>query len=1408
MDYQNHYKYYIDYNFYLIKSQKIHAFFFLMDYMMIYLSITDAINGQFNHGTKNSLYSPPNIFSDYLSKNFNEKILFIILTCFVVINSILYFCYPYIFKNKKIINVYINYNEIFYMRFFSIFIFSIYFKFLETYLLFGIIIAMIFIVILEMHFNFYHCDFFAPKFIQSPYDYYSKIYDQILVISKFLISFPLHSQKIKNLSITLLVMILSFLTFYILYIRFSSPIYTILNYKLNSFRFSFHVSIYFLFICMIFHQEIDYFSLKFVIFEISVFICFILLIYIVITYPVKPKLKINSDLNIYYYFLYYFNKNSKKQLDFLNSFQIHYEICKKCLLCKNYKVKSDSSNFVSRNCYFSLMKLIMKDYFSSGLNGLKDKKQILIYILIVLSFPTLEKKNKYQYLTLFSIYKLLINLNNESVNNAKLLVSELYCVNQFMTTVSNLILKLTELFTIQKKKLKVLSILDINDLSYDLKNINFKKYYSSNSKMKDILYQLTICTIIYEEIFNVPLNRNDLIQIREHYQDLEDTLNLFELNKQFTFEFNIFTREIIIIRSGKEFYKYLYHRFCELFPKDLFNYQKNIIKNKLFSIEETKDQSYLKSTQLLIRNPFDKKLINLIRLKFNILVQKSNFNIIIMDGIYKLYSNIIITYMNEEKEIFYGCGFDIPKSSRRNVLTYEDFIRLNKIKTKEIKFESSFTNENITYKIYKYGADNLKDDDNNLIETEFNNESNHSLYVDMKTVGESSMKSSQSGNSLKDINAKFNFRGKNFLQSTKSVNIKFYLYQRIIIIFIFVLFFLTIIQLIIKKEYKNNLMFNYDILSIFRKVSKTYFYLISSFRGSTCLILLNHTECINYLKQYNEKFNILHKNVKWDIIKYFNISNKYNVDFEIEQTNLLFKNLYKSNDNKIHEFFIDEFYLYDITNISETGLISTAKTKSDFQNVFKTTINSFTILAYDDRYIMEPFFILDFPNNRLLNYISVERKEWRIELYNIMYNYEKVCENLESITSKFSLKLEEQLNQYIEITLIFLVVNFFIELIEVFLIIVYLYTFENVLFDIYEFIRKKVQNQDFNDAYMNKINDLKVLTYVYSSHPRKVLDHLNEVYSNYEKSKNKNDEEYISKKNYQIFKKSILEEIGETPISTFSRYVYQFTFIFSLLIFIVFLLKWLSQLKDTLVLFQALTDSALFELNAYQFYSLYQRSLYTTTNINSMTNYKNLLYTVQALLQGQNFYRIIANESRISSIFMKYKKTASNCEEFYNDIRDENFLKVIYNYPNDNFTEKIIQLCKACNFLDYADYNFQNQRTFGLIYRGMMSVSQLNNENRESFFLNDDFYESTYFNYLFFKPMRSQINEIMFNPSITYFMNQITILFVVNSAVEFFYEFLFLIIVVFMFVIRLNKLYKKILGITKIIKINPDDNTF
>ena len=427
-----------------------------------------------------------------------------------------------------------------------------------------------------------------------------------------------------------------------------------------------------------------------------------------------------------------------------------------------------------------------------------------------------------------------------------------------------------------------------------------------------------------------------------------------------------------------------------------------------------------------------------------------------------------------------------------------------------------------------------------------------------------------------------------------------------------------------------------------------------------------------------------------------------------------------------------------------------------------------------------------------------------------MFNYEKVCENLEIISTNFSQILEDQLNEYINLTIVYLLINFGIEIIEVILIIVYLSIFENVLFDIYEYIRKKVQNEKFNEFYINKLNNLRILTHIYSIHPKLIIEELNENYLNYDKlmlKKKQNEESIIPNKENQQIKKTILAEISKTPISVFSHRVYQLTFIISLLMFIIFLIKWIEQLDKTLILFKTINDSALFELNAYQFFSLYQRSLYTTTNINDMKNYKNEVYTLQALKQGQNYYRILANEQKIKNTLLSFENNSNSCDEFYNNVKDEVFIKIKEDFPNDNFVEKLIEVCEVSKFLNFSDYNFQNQRAFGLIYRGMMSVTKLTENNREKFFLSNDFYESAYFNYLFFKPMRIEITKTIFIPSIDYFMDQITLLFTLNSIVEFIYEILFLIVVVFMLVIRINKLYKKILSVTKIIKINPEDHT-
>ncbi len=1408
MDYRNHYKYYIDLNYYIIKDSKIHGFLFLLDYIFIYLSIIDGMNIDFNN-EKIKIYSPSNLLADFLYEKLDNNLLFIIITFFIILNMILNFFYPKIFCNSKITNFYINYNELLNLRLFSIFYFAIYSKFKKDYLFLGVIFLSIFIGYTEYHFYFYHNDFFTPKFVKIPFDYFSQIFDECLLILKCLISFSLLNQAIKNLIFTLSFVLLSFLTFYVIYIKIFSPIYYTLNSNLNLFRFSLQLSLYFIFLSILCENDFDFFSLHFIILKISIIINSFFLIYIFNSYPSKPVLKPNSDLNIYYYFLYYYHDNYERRIDFINSFKNHFKKCnKKCLLCKNYEIDNDESSLSNYNAYFFIIKLLMDDYNSYKINNLEENKKILIYILVSLSFPIIKNKNIYQYLTLFLIYKVLSKKNKNEILNIKILIKDVNTINKFIKISSDLIHQLQELFIVEKSKIKIETIFKINELSNKLKKKKLSNVFKSNSK-KDIRYQLTICTLIYEELFNSTLNKNDLIQLREHYQDIEDTLNLYDLNKQFTLKFDIFSRKMTFLRSGKEFHKYINHNFSDLFPNDLLNYQKNNLKRILYSTKKTIiDEENLKNIKLIIRNPYDKKLINLIKLKFGVNVQNDYFNIIIIDGIYKLYQNIIISYIIEKKELFYGCGLDTSNSSRNNMILLKDFLRLNNIKEKAIKFDYSFKINNIEYKIYKYGEEGNLKEENHLIGSQINDGS-HSLFIDMKTVGESSV-SSESFSTFKHGSSQFNIKGKSLFESAKNVNIKFYFYQRVIIIFMFILFFLTMIQLFIKIKRKNSLIFNYNILTVFRNVSKVYFYLVSSFRGATCLILKNHTECINYLREYNKKYNLNLVKYSFDIIKYFYVSNRYNVEYEINNTNELWHKLYKTKDKSIHKLFSNHFLLYDITNILDNGSIVLSKTDSDFENVFKTTINSFTVLGYNDNYIYEPFFVLDFPNKQLLNFIKIEKSDWRIELYNIMFNYEKVCENLEIISTNFSQILEDQLNEYINLTIVFLLINFGIEIIEVILIIVYLSIFENVLFDIYEYIRKKVQNEKFNEVYINKLNNLRILTHIYSIHPKLIIEELNENYLNYDKlmlKKKQNEESIIPNKENQQIKKTILAEISKTPISVFSQRVYQLTFVISSLMFVIFLIKWLDQLDKTLILFQTINDSALFELNAYQFFSLYQRSLYTTTNINDMKNYKNEVYTLQALKQGQNYYRIIANEQKIKNTLFSFENKSNSCEEFYNNVKDEVFIKIREDFPNDNFVEKLIEVCEVSKFLNFSDYNFQNQRAFGLIYRGMMSVTKLTENNREKFFLSDDFYESAYFNYLFFKPMRIQITKTIFIPSIDYFMDQITLLFTLNSIVEFIYEILFLIVVVFMLVIRINKLYKKILSVTKIIKINPEDHT-
>ena len=198
---------------------------------------------------------------------------------------------------------------------------------------------------------------------------------------------------------------------------------------------------------------------------------------------------------------------------------------------------------------------------------------------------------------------------------------------------------------------------------------------------------------------------------------------------------------------------------------------------------------------------------------------------------------------------------------------------------------------------------------------------------------------------------------------------------------------------------------------------------------------------------------------------------------------------------------------------------------------------------------------------------------------------------------------------------------------------------------------------------------------------------------------------------------------------------------------------------------------------------------------------------IQFLLsQEEEVSKVKREQYKIEKIFKRfYNDLGLKCDTFYDSVQDVRVVQMDKENPNDHFTEKIIQVCKGMNFLTYENMEFIMQKTFGLIYRGMMSIENLTNDNREIFFTNNTYYfDSAYYNNLLIRLFRTGINKLIFNPTIDYYMNQITLIFTMNAVVEFIFEISFLIIVMFLLFFRVNNFYKKMLRVVKIIKICKD----
>ena len=1434
MEHEYYFKYYIDQNNYISKNYKIHSLLYIIDIILTYLTAVDGIGKKYDNSEEEQLYSLPNLFAKFLYSHLSNFLLFSILIGFIIINIMIYLIYDYIFIQNNILKFYINYYEIFHIRFLTLFYFTIMAKFKGSYLFFGIIIMIIFICMIEHHFNLYHCDFFCPDFILTPYDNFSKIFDQLYTIVKFLLPFSLKNQVMKNFSISLSYIIISFLMFCIIYLIIFKPFYIMLNINLNIIKIACHSFVFLMISIFLTYRGQEFTNTSILIFQTNSIISIIFIVYYVFVPFRRINLTKYNDDNIYYFFLCYYNPNYEFRLSFLGAFDEHYENCKCCKICKKLMISNEinfdkitPNQIINNRIHFDFLTtltFIMECYIAYGFNGLSKNKRILLSILNTLSDPIFKKNNIFQYLNLFTIYKKLAKANEIEMEKVTLLISELNSVNRFIEISSFLINCLNDIFRSEPNSIKIEKILDVIDSSAELKNKNFRKNLFSNKDVKEILYQLTICSILYEEIFNEPLVKANIIQIREHYTDLEETLNLFESNKQITFKLNILNGKMEFLRSGQEFHTNIHSNFFDIFPIDLYEYQKNILKSYLYNPEiGTNGEQKSMNIKLVYIIDKIKKLYGIIHLNFTVLLQNEEFNIVIVDGLYYITSNNLITFEKNGIEYFYGSSIEYSDEIEDKLSTFKTFLIKNNISEKDIKLSYSFKKEDkVIFHIYNYGEE-YKESSISIMENSVNEINEERIFANMKAFDESSVQGSLASiNSTRGTSYLGNFKGRRQIQSKKESNNKFFLYQRLMVIFIFILFVLTIIELIQKQQKKISFMNNYSVFTTFRLVSRTYYYMTSAFRAPTCLVISKNHSCRNYIEEYNTNFNLSYPQSTFDMIRYLVVSNELKIRHENSYSNNLWNEIYQLNDKDISHLFETIFDYLSISSIKDNGTLNIISDPVNFMDAFKATVNSFIVVASSGTdYVKHPFFIIDLNKYYLLNYYNVSFEEWRIDIYNIIINYENFCDKFDIINSNFNKKVFTQLDNYKKLTIIYLSLNLVIELIEVVIIILYLNNFEMVIVEIYIFVKKRVSTNDFSKAFKTKLKHLKLLLQIYAVHPKKILEDLQDLYSNHKKKekenkKNKNSEKEnekteetfsSSKLNVNInLNNQIKQSVKNTSICIFYRRIYELTLLISLIIFFIFLYLWIECFSHTKTLFLTINNSSQIEAYGYQFFSFYQNRLYTTITTEEKSKRMGKDFIQFLLSQEEEVSKVKREQYKIEKIFKRfYNDLGLKCDTFYDSVQDVRVVQMDKENPNDHFTEKIIQVCKGMNFLTYENMEFIMQKTFGLIYRGMMSIENLTNDNREIFFTNNTYYfDSAYYNNLLIRLFRTGINKLIFNPTIDYYMNQITLIFTMNAVVEFIFEISFLIIVMFLLFFRVNNFYKKMLRVVKIIRICKD----
>ena len=1442
---------------FISKSVVLHSILFILESIITLSQFLEIYNNEYQKNNNklkiNKISIPLKVLKILNIKK--EKNIFIIFIPLTVILDILYFFYDIIIpQNKLLSSLIINFYEVLYFRFLFIFYTTIIFSVNEFYFFISILVIFVHLVITVYNFQIHHLYYFSPTFISLPYDYLSSTIDIINSFIKVFISLSLNSGNIISKYFYFLSFIFYFISSaYFILVMINNSYYLMNNKFLSKIRLSMNFGIFITLIFMYFNGPHRVLSISFLYVIFYVFIVIFIGNLVYNPFNFINIQKNNHDSNAIYYLFSNFSELQNK-IKFQQAMIYHRQNCGICEMCLSFKDnkllknKDDENNesqnryfsiiYNGHNKYFNLLLFIMKNYKETKLKFLSKNPHIILNILY-LHYTYFINNNNLR-LNLEVLFFVLNEKNVSQIEEQQILVKQLVLMNDFICNSKKTISQIKKIIncSFSDSPSQFDDMIKLSLLLNNLDSKNFRKnLFNKKSNIhngNDSFYSLVICSIFYEELLNIHIPHN-LIQIRENFSQYEEIITyLFHNNNHITLLFDVENFDVKIIRVGKNLISYLNSSLFDIFPKNFEDYQREEIKDILLT--------YLKKTNtsnssiynipemkfIIIEKDNIQLYYKLLNLQISLLFQKEMSDNMVLNGQYSIEQNIIITKIQKnlkKKEIIIGFGnkkYIYPHKLNKQRLTLMQFLSDNNLTKENLCLIYSIVNNDNKYNIYKNKTGKKKEEIEYFSE-ELKGSYDQSLLEKYKRDEVASVASTTSIDSLANNHYKKNSIDSNNLSTTLDL---FKIFQIIEIVLLFLLIILTTIDFVHQNKLKNKFNNEYSMMGDFRLFYRKLYHLISSFLNVMCIAISpKNKECRNFMHEYTIRYNNIHFEHQINFTKILEEEN-YILASGFGNTLYDLHFSFSELDNKKINYILNSNFTFRqiVPNYSNKTL-SVVNVNFSFSEALELIVNSFIIInSKYNQYMYVPFYIINYETN-IFEHINFEVgvNEVQIEIYQLLlnfFNYEKTLKEMRYILDDY---YDSQLKFFKFISIIYQIIILINKFSIIFIIYFYMKKFKDVLLMVLNSIRIKLKRGEddyskFKENFENKIENLEILIEMYSENPVIILSKLEDTYHNYKKDfreylKNRNNnnnknEELEDKyqnllKQYQqkyIFSMKTLKKSGFENKYIFFRIL---MIIGTTIIFIIEFYLIFKSFNNSILVIKLIKNSASTESSGYKNMIFFQLMLYlnqTEEEISYQAEYLSIDSKIQ-----EKFIDIFVTEKKqkeVSNILLFLSNIVSiSCEDFFYLANDERLNKINEKYPNEKIYSNLSYYCSTTEAMKVHKSEIVFQNLFGLINDGIKSIRNKSYSGIINFLEKDYLYKCALFNFFIYRPLRSIVNFQVIKLGTNNIIKLFDRLFYINIIIDVTSQLCVLSIIIFIFIIGVEKTYKKIIRLKNVFSI-------